>query len=98
MALKIVWSLQAEKGFSNVLNYLENEWTSKEILELENNIKELLFKISKYPEMCPRTGKFKNLHKGLIDKNNYIIYKVNYDKKRIEIVNFRGTKQKPLNL
>jgi|SRR5690606_8172968 len=98
MALKIVWTLQAENGLNKVLEYLEQEWTSKEILVFENNIKDLLFKISKYPEICPRTEKFSNLHKGLIDKNNYIIYKVNYKKKRIEIINFRGTKQRPLSL
>lgn len=51
-------------------------------------------RISKYPEICPKTGKFKNVHKGLVDKNNYIIYKVQSEKQLIEIINFRGTKQK----
>lgn len=46
--------------------------------------------------MCPATGKFKNVHKGLIDKNNYIIYRVKPRKNILEIVNFRGTKQRPI--
>ena len=96
MALKIVWTPQADKGLAKVLEYLENEWTAKEILNLEQNIQSLLNRISKYPQICPPTGKYKNVHKGLVDKNNYIIYRVKPQKRLIEIINFRGTKQKPL--
>lgn len=96
MALKIVWTPQANQGLQNVLNYLEKEWTINEILNLENNLKELLKHISEHPEICPTTQHFSNLHKGLVDKNNYIIYRLNLDNKQIEIINFRGTKQRPL--
>jgi len=95
MALKIVWTLQAEKGLDKVLAYLEEEWTENEILNLEQKIQSLLNRISKYPKICPATGKYKNVHKGLVDKNNYIIYRVKLRKGIIEIINFRGTKQKP---
>ncbi|PJX23211.1 hypothetical protein CAP47_05750 [Psychroflexus sp. S27] len=97
MALKIVWTPQAEIGLTNVLDYLEKEWTKKEILNLEKNLNNLLNLISKYPEICPQTSKYDNVHKGLIDKNNYIIYRTQAKKGIIEIINFRGTKQKPIN-
>jgi hypothetical protein len=29
MALKILWTPQAEKGLNKVIGYLEEEWTSK---------------------------------------------------------------------
>ncbi|EKF55044.1 hypothetical protein I215_09286 [Galbibacter marinus] len=67
-----------------------------EILNLELNLKDLLNRISKYPKICPETGKFKNLHKGLVDKNNYIIYRIQPQKELIEIINFRGTRQEPI--
>ena len=67
-----------------------------EILNLEQHINDLLHRISKYPEICPQTGKFKNVYKGLVDKNNYIIYRIQPKKELIEIINFRGTKQKPI--
>jgi len=38
MALKVVWTKQAEKGLLKVIRYLEEEWSSKEILRLEKNI------------------------------------------------------------
>lgn len=96
MALKFVWTPQAERGLDRVLAYLEEEWTLAEILNLEQNLNDLLIRISKNPQICPPTGVYKNVHKGLVDKNNYIIYRVLPDQNQIEIINFRGTKQKPL--
>jgi len=97
MALKIVWTPQANEGLIKVINYLEINWTKKEILNLEQNINELIKRISKYPEICPATLKYKNVRKGLVDKNNYIIYRIKARTKTIEIINFRGTRQKTLN-
>lgn len=96
MALEIFWTARAEKGLQKVVDYLEEEWTVNEILNLEKKLDELLERISKYPEICPRTSQYKRVYKGLIDKNNYIIYKVNPRKKTIDIINYRGTKQKPI--
>lgn len=95
MALKIVWTAQAENGLEKVLSYLEEEWTTNEILQLEQRLNDLLERIGKYPKICPVTGKYKNVHKGLVDKNNYIIYRVKPKNRVVEIINFRGTKQKP---
>lgn len=93
MALKIIWTLQAESGLDNVILYLQTEWTSKEILKLELNIKQVINQISTYPDLYPKSALCKNLRKALVDKNNYIIYKVNLDSEFIEIINFRSTKK-----
>jgi len=97
MALKIIWTPQANSGLTKVIDYLEKNWTEKEILNLENNINELIERISKYPKIYPASLKYKNVRKGLVDKNNYIIYRIKPQKKTIEIINFRGIKQKPLH-
>jgi len=96
MALEIVWTPQAEKGLDKVLEYLQEEWSAKEILALEKRVLDLMERISKYPKICPSTGKYPNVRKGLVDRNNYIIYRIRPRKRTIEIINFRGTKQKPL--
>jgi plasmid stabilization system protein ParE len=93
MALKIVWTPKADEGLQKVLEYLDKEWTVLEILKLEQNLNKLLKHIKKYPESSPKTSFHKNLHKGLVDKNNYIIYRVKTEENYIEIINFRGTKQ-----
>ncbi len=56
MALKIVWTQQAEKGLSKVIEFLEEEWTKSEIVNLEQNLSDLLNRIGKYPKICPRTS------------------------------------------
>ena len=96
MALKIDWTPQAENGLDDVLEYLQEEWSAKEIIALEKRILALMERISKYPKICPPTGKYPNVRKGSIDRNNYIIYRIRPRKKTIEIINFRGTKQRPL--
>lgn len=64
MALKIVWTRQAEKGFNKVLAYLEEEWTEMEIIQLEKNLRDYLAYIIKYPEMFPKTEMHKNVPKA----------------------------------
>lgn len=48
------------------------------------------------PEIFPNTYKYKYIRKALIDKNNYILYQFDMTKNQLLIINFRGTKQKPL--
>jgi len=50
----------------------------------------------KFNLLYPKTTKYEKLHKGLIDENNYIVYRINSRKKQIVIVNFRDAKQKPI--
>ena len=95
MALEIKWTPQADKGLERVLKYLEAEWTVREILQLEKKIKQVSKQISLNPKQFPKSETYKNLHKAIVDKNNYPVYRVNTQKQAVEIVNFRGTKQRP---
>ena len=95
MALEIKWTLQADKGLERVIKYLEAEWTVREILQLEKKIKQVTKQISLNPELFPKSETYKKLYKAIVDKNNYLVYRVNTKKGSVEIVNFRGTKQKP---
>lgn len=95
MALTTKWTPQAEKGLEKVIDYLEKDWTIKEILNLEEKIIQIIGQINQNPDLFPKSEKYKNLHKALVDNNNYLVYRVNNKTKTIEIINFRGTKQKP---
>ena len=77
-----------------VIEYLAAEWTFREILQLEENINQVTNQISLFPHLYPKSETSNNLHKAILDKNNYLVYRVNYKKSSIEIINFRGTKQK----
>ncbi|MGE6354827.1 type II toxin-antitoxin system RelE/ParE family toxin [Flavobacterium sp. NPDC079362] len=95
MALKFIWTAQAVKGFNKVVDYLEAKWTIKEILNLENKIQQVINQINLNPEQFPRSKKSESLYKAIVDKNNYLVYRINKESNLIEIINFRGTKQKP---
>jgi hypothetical protein len=51
MALKIKWTPQADKGLAIVIEYLEAEWTFREILQLEENINQVANQISLFPDL-----------------------------------------------
>lgn len=95
MALKFEWTSQAIKGFDEVVDYLEAKWTTKEILNLETKIQQVINQISLNPEQFPKSKRIQSLHKAIVDKNNYLVYRINKPSEIIEIINFRGTKQKP---
>jgi len=76
MALKIIWTEQAKRGLQKVLDFLEQNWTAKEILKLENNIVRTIDLLKSYPESCPTSLNNEKLRKAIVDKNNYIVYKI----------------------
>jgi len=95
MAFKIKWTAQAEKGLDKVISYLEKEWTEREILKLEEKINQVIHQISLNPRLFPSSNFNKSLHKAIVDKNNYLVYKIDSKNESILIINFRGTKQTP---
>ncbi len=96
MEIKIVWTNGAEKGLSKTIEYLKSNWTKKEILRLEDNIHQFIERIKLQPNLYPKTARFKHLHKGMVDENNYIVYKISPKNKQIVIINFRDSKQKSI--
>jgi hypothetical protein len=75
MALEIKWTPQADNGLAIVIEYLEAEWTFREILQLEENINQVINQISHFLDLYPKSETFKNLHKATIDRNNYLVYR-----------------------
>ena len=72
MALKIVWTPQALRGLKKVLEYLNAEWSKKEILNLEIKLYSVIEQIRKQPQLFPKTGKFKNTHTKKLAYHSHI--------------------------
>ena len=94
MAITIIWTPQAALGLDKVIEYLETKWTEKEILKLQENINHIIGHITFNPDLFPKSETNKNLYKAVVDKNNYLVYRMNNENGFVEIINFRGTKQK----
>ncbi len=61
-------------------------------------IKKLTTKIkqvSEQPESCPQSTDFKGLFKCVVTKQTTFYYRINFDKKEIEIITVFDTRQHP---
>lgn len=94
MAYEVIWSPQAEKTFEKVINYLEVNWTNKQIENLIIRTNRLVKLISRNPFLFKRSEK-QNLHEVLITKHNLLLYQVNDVDQKVELLAFFDTRQHP---
>lgn len=95
MGYEIKWTPTAKSELFKIINYLKREWTSKEIINLHTNISRLENLISQNPENCPLSSHKHNFSKGVIDKNNFLVYEIIDEESRINVLDFGSTKQFP---
>jgi plasmid stabilization system protein ParE len=96
MALKIVWTKRAIAGYDQVIIYLEEQWTEKEVRNFVQQTEEFFRLLKEYPEMLQKTEKYKNVYRGPINKHTILTYRVEPRKKLIELINIRSARKKPL--
>jgi len=97
MALDLVWTKRAVEGYERIVEYLIENFTD---IEVENFINEssMFFDLLKdFPDILQRTAIHKNLHRGPLNKFTIVTYRVKPRKKQIELINIRGSRQKPVN-
>ena len=85
MSYSIIWSPQALLSFEERIEYLEINWTEKEIKNFKQRVKEYLEVLREKPLIGRNPGKLKNIHIGFIIKQVSIIYRVKVLKKEIEL-------------
>lgn len=95
MALELIWSHTAEKGFDNIVQYLEEKWTEKEVRNFMQDSHEFFELLKKNPKILKPSNK-KNLHRGPMNRLTILTYKIKPRKQQILLVNIRSARQKPL--
>lgn len=75
MIRDISWSKKAEATFSAIVAYLEKEWGETTARRFVRKVQAVLNAIAEHPEMFIEY-KANNTHKGLINKNCSVIYRV----------------------
>jgi plasmid stabilization system protein ParE len=61
---EILWTNTAKRSFNNIVEYLEAEWTGKEIENLIAQTQEFIAVLKRHPEMCRPSLKRKNVRIG----------------------------------
>jgi len=82
MALALVWTKRAIQGYDNIVRYLEQHWTDKEVRNFIRESDEFFTLLSEYPELLQKTSRHKNVYRGPLNKLTFLTYRVKPRKKQ----------------
>jgi len=90
---RIEWTDNALSELKKTYDYIENNWTEKELRKLSTEIEKTVNLISNNPNLFPIT-EGRNVRKVVIKKLNSLYYREK-ENKRIEILSFFSNRQNP---
>jgi plasmid stabilization system protein ParE len=96
MANKIVWSETSHRTFYQVINYLEKEWSEKEVINFVNVVHAKLEVLKTFPDIGVPFKKY--VHRTVIHKKVTLVYRHYPRKKEIKLLSFWNTQQNPKGL
>jgi plasmid stabilization system protein ParE len=81
-----------ENGYKTI-EYLEENWTEKELRTLAESIEEKLALISQNPNLFQASDNKKNIRRVVIQTYNTLYYR--FENEQIEIISFFSNRQNP---
>ncbi|MFN9688318.1 MAG: type II toxin-antitoxin system RelE/ParE family toxin [Bacteroidota bacterium] len=90
---KILWTAFALKELEKTREYLEENWTEKELRTLAESIEEKLALISQNPNLFQASDNKKNIRRVVIQTYNTLYYR--FENEQIEIISFFSNRQNP---
>lgn len=94
--LKIKWSEEATKNLENIINYLEINWTSKEVSKFFGKLEKQILLLSLFPEAFPVSTTKSNIHRCVFLRNLTIYYIIDNDS--LVLLALFDTRQHPSNI
>ncbi|MFW6309478.1 MAG: type II toxin-antitoxin system RelE/ParE family toxin [Prolixibacteraceae bacterium] len=76
MDYKILWTHQAIHDLEEILDYLEIQWSQKEIEKFKNKLSKQLELIQRFPKMFPISGHNPKLRKAVLSKQTTLFYQI----------------------
>ena len=92
---KIVWTTKALNTYNSIINYLEKEWTEKEVQNFISETNSLILRLTRYPEIGRPSQKRKNTRIYLLNKHTTLTYHFSARKTQITILLFWNQKRNP---
>lgn len=80
---RLIWSLRAVENLKKIINYLEENWTEKEIKNFSIRLNTYLTIIEKRPETFPSAKSKLNIRRAVVTKHNTLYYKIEVDSIRL---------------
>ncbi len=97
MALVVRWTKEAEDTFDEIIEYLEENWSEKEIQNFVRTVQKVIGQIEKNPYQF-KASRYQEIRKAFITKHNSLFYYVNEADKVIELYAFWDNRQNPQEL
>jgi len=90
---KILWTAFALKELEKTIEYLEENWTEKELRTLAEGIEEKLVLISQNPNLFQASDNKKNIRRVVMQTYNTLYYR--FENEQIEIISYFSNRQNP---
>lgn len=92
MVKKIIWTPQSEKTHDAVIDYLEQEWSAKEVIEFIGKVNKIVQHIGRHPLAYRSAGK-EDVREAIITKHNILLYRISGQ--TIYLLYFWDTRKNP---
>ncbi|MCK5169740.1 MAG: hypothetical protein KAQ75_07670 [Bacteroidales bacterium] len=93
--MKVRWTPTSKVTYLDVLSYLNENWTKKELQNFVDTVEKVISQIVVEPYMFAASKKKKNIRKGFVTKHNTLYYRIKPRKKEIELLTFWDNRQDP---
>lgn len=77
MVCSVVWLPAAITSYIDNINYLEKDWSAKEVQKFKTDVLRIVDILSKYPRLGKLTGRRNNVRRILVHKKISLFYKYN---------------------
>ena len=92
--MKIVWTPEAIKTFDEILNYLQEEFSQKEVDTFYFETERVIGLIQKNPYLFKKSTK-ENIHQAVLHKYTTLYFEVKTSEKMVILLSFFETRQNP---
>lgn len=90
---KLYWSNESINNLEDILDYLNNKWTTREVEDFKEKLRRHIDIILSFPEIFPISQFQPRLRKDVLSKQTTVFYEINKD--RITIVYLFVVKKNP---
>jgi plasmid stabilization system protein ParE len=77
MEYKLFWSEEAISNLEEIIDYLNHQWTQKEVAKFKNKLGKQLDLIIQNPFLFPISNYNQRLRKAVMSRQTTIFYKIN---------------------
>jgi len=98
MKYEVYWTDKAINSFEELIEFMQKNYSHKEIETLLRQTETTIQNISLNPEMFKLSDKRKEIRKGFVNKYVSLFYRVFKRKKQIDLLRFWEIRQNPVKL